>query len=223
MYLPPHFAEPRLEIMHALMRDYPLCTLITTNADGIAGALNANSIPMYLVAEQGEFGVLRGHVARANPVWQEHPSDADVLAIFQGPDSYISPSFYPSKQQHGKVVPTWNYATVHAAGKLRAIDDPVWLRALLEQLTNHHESRVASQWKIADAPDEFIAQTIQHIVGIEIVISKISGKWKISQNRSAADQAGVLEGLQAGTNAGKNADKNKAMLDLVAQHNHPSN
>ncbi|TDK68190.1 FMN-binding negative transcriptional regulator [Sapientia aquatica] len=219
MYLPRHFAEPRLDIMHALMRDHPLCTLITTNADGIAGMPNANAIPMYLIEDQGEFGVLRGHVARANPVWQEHPKELDVLAVFQGPDSYVSPSFYPSKQEHGKVVPTWNYATVHAWGKLHAIEDPIWLRALLDQLTERHESEVGSQWKITDAPNDYIAQMLNNIVGIEIVITKISGKWKVSQNRSAADQAGVLEGLRTANNA----DKNKAMVKLVVQRNAPKN
>jgi transcriptional regulator len=192
MYIPPLFNETRLDVLHGLIRAQPFATVVTLSSDGI----NANHIPLHLSAEQSSFGALRGHVARANPMWSDRVDDTDALAIFQGPHTYISPSFYPSKREHGKVVPTWNYAVVHARGPLSVIDDPAWLRSQLEALVSRHESASQAPWSIADAPPDFIERMMEAIVGFEIVISKLSGKWKMSQNQPAANRAGVVEGLR---------------------------
>ncbi|HEX4597767.1 MAG TPA: FMN-binding negative transcriptional regulator [Burkholderiaceae bacterium] len=192
MYIPAHFDETRLEVLHGLIRAQPFATVATLSSDGI----NANHIRLHLDADQGPLGTLRGHVARANPMWSDRVADTDALAIFQGPHTYISPTFYPTKREHGKVVPTWNYAVVHARGPLRVIDDPAWLRTQLEALVTRHEAASPAPWSIADAPPDFIDRMLQSIVGFEIVISKLSGKWKMSQNQPAANRAGVVEGLR---------------------------
>ena len=192
MYIPAHFDETRLEVLHGLMRAQPFATVVTLSSDGI----NANHIPLHLDAHQGSLGALRGHVARANPMWSDRIGDTDALAIFQGPHTYISPTFYPTKREHGKVVPTWNYAVVHARGPLRVIDDPAWLRTQLEALVSRHEASSPTPWSITDAPPDFIDRMLQSIVGFEIVISKLNGKWKMSQNQPAANRAGVVEGLR---------------------------
>lgn len=191
MYTPKHFEEPRPEVMHELMRARPLSTLITMTSSG----LNANHIPLHLIDTPAPFGTLRGHVARANPVWSDFKKDVEVLAIFHGPDSYITPSWYATKQETGKVVPTWNYAVVHAYGTLRVIDDAAWIRAQLEALTDHNEKNFTKPWAVADAPHEYTEKLITAIVGIEIVITRLSGKWKVSQNQPAQNQAGVIAGL----------------------------
>lgn len=192
MYIPQLFDETRLEVLHGLIRAQPFATVVTVSSDG----LNANHIPLILCADQHPFGALRGHVARANPMWSDRVDGTDALAIFQGPHTYISPSFYPTQREHGKVVPTWNYAVVHARGPLQVIDDAVWLRSLLEALVSRHEASSKTPWSIADAPDDFIDRMIESIVGFEIVISRLSGKWKMSQNQPAANRAGVVEGLR---------------------------
>lgn len=193
MYVPAHFDEPRIEVMHELMQARPLATLITLSPHGI----NANHIPLHLQREPGQFGSLRGHVARANPMWRDLVQNVEALAVFHGPDNYISPSWYPTKQEHGKVVPTWNYAVVHAYGPLRVIDDPAWLRALLEVLTAEQEASFTQPWAPSDAPPEFLEGMIRAIVGFEIVVTKLSGKWKLSQNQPPQNQAGVVGGLNA--------------------------
>ncbi|HWI11229.1 MAG TPA: FMN-binding negative transcriptional regulator [Burkholderiaceae bacterium] len=193
MYLPAHFEESRPELLHALLRRHPLGLLVTQDA---AGTLGADSVPFILDADPaGGPGILRAHVARANPVWREARGDVDALVVFQGPQAYISPAFYPSKAEHGKVVPTWNYVTVQARGRLRAIDDADWLRAFVTRLTERHETPRAQPWAVSDAPAEYIATMLHAIVGIEIVLTALTGKWKVSQNRSAADRAGVARGL----------------------------
>lgn len=192
MYVPSHFEETRLEVLHALMRAQPLATVVTLSAAG----LNANHIPVHLAADQGPFGALRGHVARSNPFWSDRVQDVEALAIFHGAESYISPSWYPTKREHGKVVPTWNYAVVHAYGPLRVIDDPGWLRTQLEALVSRHEAQSAAPWSIADAPPDFIKRMIESIVGFEIVISRLTGKWKVSQNQPAINRASVIEALR---------------------------
>lgn len=192
MYLPGHFSESRLDVLHALMRERPLATLVTVSAAG----LDANHIPLHLSPEPAPFGTLRGHVARANPVWRELAPDAEALAIFHGPEAYITPSWYPAKVEHGKVVPTWNYAVVHAHGAIRVVDDAGWLRAHLEALTAANEASRAEPWQVADAPREFTDRLIGGIVGIEIVIARIEGKWKVSQNQTEANRAGVVAGLR---------------------------
>jgi transcriptional regulator len=193
MYLPPHFAESRPEVLRDFIASHPLGLLVTQNR---AGGIDANSVPFFLdVADDGTPGVLRAHVARANPLWKEARGDLDALVVFQGPHGYVSPSWYPSKAEHGKVVPTWNYVMVQARGRLRAIDDKAWLRAFVTRLTDRHEGGRAAPWAVTDAPADFIEATLGAIVGIEIALSSLVGKWKVSQNRAAADRAGVVDGL----------------------------
>lgn len=193
MYIPAHFEEKRLGVLHALMRARPLATFVTQSASG----LDANPIPLHLSAEEGEFGTLRGHIARANPLWQELVSGAEALAIFHGAESYVSPSWYPSKAEHGRAVPTWNYVTVQTHGVPRVIEDRAWLRAQLGVITAASEAHFAAPWQIADAPQDFIERMMVAIVGVEIVITRLSGKWKVSQNQPAANRAGVAAGLRA--------------------------
>lgn len=208
MYLPSHFAQTDREVLHRLMQEHSLSTLVTMTASG----LDANHIPLLLTPGEGEYGVLRGHVARANPIWKEYQSATDVMAIFQGADAYISPSWYPSKHEHGKAVPTWNYAVVHASGPLRIIDDAVWLREQLTLLTSRHESALPQPWSIEDAPADYIDKMLSAVVGIEITITKLVGKWKVSQNQPASNRVGVIEGLHARGQADTDA-----MALLVAQ------
>jgi len=187
MYLPKHFAVNDLPTLHTLMREHPLATLVTQDADG----LNANHIPLQLDATAGEYGCLRGHVARANPL-ATAALDSEVLVIFQGPHSYISPSNYATKAEHGKVVPTWNYTAVHAYGRLRLIDDADWLLTQLTALTAEHEGRPAKPWAVSDAPADYIAKMLAAIVGFEISITRLVGKWKVSQNQPAVNQASLI-------------------------------
>jgi transcriptional regulator len=195
MYLPSHFAETRVEVLHALMREQPFATLVAHGDDG----LSANHLPLHLAAGIGPHGALQGHVARANPLWRQ-TVDSEVLAIFHGPQAYVTPSWYATKRADGKAVPTWNYVVVHARGQLRVIDDPVWLREQLETLVAQHEAGFAEPWQISDAPPDYIDKMLGAIVGIEITISELSGKWKISQNQPESNRAGVVAGLrQQGT------------------------
>lgn len=206
MYVPSHFEESRIEVLHELVRERPLATLVTLTSAGI----EANHIPLHLSAEAGRFGTLRGHVARANPFWRDIAANVEALAIFRGPDSYISPSWYATKREHGKVVPTWNYAVVHAWGELRIIDDPAWVMGQLQALTGQQEASFAEPWAVADAPREFTGKLIESIVGIEIVISRLTGKWKVSQNQPAGNQAGVVRGLRE-----RGSSSAAEMADLV--------
>lgn len=197
MYLPASFKETRTEILHGLIRRHPLAVLVTLGDDGLV----ANHIPLEIDPAAGEHGTLRGHVARANPMWKSHRPEIAALAVFQGADAYITPSYYATKAETGEVVPTWNYAAVHARGPLRAIDDPAWLRSFVEQLTARHEAdreaaTGAAPWQVSDAPEPYLERMIKAIVGIEIPIARIEGKWKVSQNRPAADRAGVAAGLR---------------------------
>lgn len=200
MYLPPHFEESRPAVLHALLREHPLGLLVTLDA---AGAPLANAIPFLLDADRGPLGTLVGHVARANPVWQS--AGQQVLVVFQGPDGYVSPNGYAAKREHGKVVPTWNYAMVQARGALLALDDAAAARAVVQRLTTTHEAGQPSPWAVADAPEDYIASMLKAIVCIEIPLQSLVGKYKLSQNRSAADQAGVVAALRAGGSAGDQA------------------
>ena len=191
MYLPGHFAETRVEVLHRVIRQRPLATMVTLESTG----LNANHIPFELAPEPAPLGTLFGHVARANPVWHDFSHEIDTLVIFHGPSTYVSPSFYPTKQTTGEVVPTFNYVVVHAYGRLRIIDDPVWLRRLVSRLTERFEAARSDPWKVTDAPDAFIEKQLHAIVGIEMTISKLLGKWKASQNRPEVDREGVVKGL----------------------------
>jgi transcriptional regulator len=206
MYLPKHFEETRVDVLHGLIRAHPLAALVTLTA----GGLDANHIPFEIDPDPAPFGTLRGHVARANSMWRDFSPGVDALVIFQGPGTYVSPSWYPSKQDGGKVVPTWNYAVVHAYGPLRVIDDARWLRGFVEQLTNRHEASLAAPWKVTDAPADYIEKMVTAIVGIEVPVARLAGKWKVSQNRPAHDRDGVVEGLrQQGT------EVSRAMAELV--------
>jgi transcriptional regulator len=207
MYQPPHFREERLEVQHALIRTQSLGLLVTAGP----GGLQANSVPFLIDAGGSERGTLRAHVARANPQWRELAAVAECLVVFQGPHQYISPSLYPTKLEHGKVVPTWNYITVHAWGRPRVIDDAAWLRRQVEDLTLHNEAARKVPWQVSDAPEPFVAAQLKGIIGIEIPVERIEGKWKVSQNRPAVDQAGVVAGLRGGGNGAE------IMASLVAE------
>lgn len=193
MYIPQHYEESDRAVLHALIRAHPLGAWATLGD----GELVVNHVPFLLDPSQGEFGVLVGHVARANSAWQSFSNTVPSVVLFQGPESYITPSWYPSKHAHGRAVPTWNYAVVHAHGFPRAIEDKGWLRHHLDELTHVHEARQALPWKVSDAPADYVDRMIEHIVGIEIPITKLVGKWKMSQNRSEADRRGVVAGLLA--------------------------
>jgi transcriptional regulator len=192
MYQPPAFREDRSEVQHALIRKHPLGLLITA---GPAGLL-ANLFPFLLDADGTEKGTLRLHMARANPQWHELEAVEECLVVFQGPQDYVTPSWYATKRETGKVVPTWNYATVHVWGRPRVMKDDAWLRKQIEDLTASREAQRTEPWQVGDAPEDFVAMQMRAIVGIEIPILKIEGKWKMSQNRPEADRAGVIAGFR---------------------------
>ena len=191
MYLPPHFNIEDLTRQHDLIQAAPLGLVISHGPQG----LTANPIPFVLDRDKGPSGTLRGHMARSNTQWAEFLNSPQALIVFSGIDHYISPSYYPTKQETGKVVPTWNYIQVHVYGQVEIHQDADWLRAQIGALTHQHEQPRAKPWAVEDAPDTFIAQQMRAIVGIEIRIDRIEGKWKLSQNRTAADQQGVHDGL----------------------------
>jgi transcriptional regulator len=193
MYIPKPFEETRIDLVHELIRAQPLATLVTFGA----GELNANHIPLHLSPGQGAFGSLQGHVARANPIWKELASEVEALAIFHGPQSYISPSWYATKQESGKVVPTWNYTVVHAYGELKIIEDTDWIRRQMEALTRQSETAVRQAWQVSDAPQDYIEKMIGAVVGIEIVITRLHGKRKASQNQPQVNRQSAIAGLQA--------------------------
>lgn len=191
MYLPKHFAETDVGVMHDLMRAFPLATLVSHGPDG----LSANHIPLQLDTTAGPNGTLRGHIARANPL-AKAAVDGEILVIFRGPEIYISPANYATKAEHGKVVPTWNYTAVHAYGRLRLIDDPAWIFAQISALTATHESRLPQPWAVSDAPADYIDKMLGAIVGIEITIERLIGKWKVSQNQPAVNQESLIAALE---------------------------
>lgn len=191
MYLPTHFSEQRIAVLHDTIKTNPLGTLISLQESG----LQADHIPFTIVPGPGPHGTLHGHVARANPLCQEIDDNQEALIVFNGPQAYVSPSWYPSKNIHGKVVPTWNYVVVHAYGQLSLIHDTDWLLAHVTAMTAQQEARLQQPWQVSDIPDGFIDKMLTGIVGIEIVLTRLEGKWKLSQNRSAEDRAGVVAGL----------------------------
>ncbi len=193
MYLPAHFAESRPEVLRKLVRERPLGLLVTRgDDDGVV----ADDIPFVLdVEDDTGLGVLRAHVARANPLWRTARTDVESLVVFQGPQGYVSPAWYPGKAEHGKVVPTWNYVVVQARGTLRPIDDREWLRAFVDRLTTRHEGTRPVPWAMSDAPADYIETMLGAIVGIELVVTSLVGKWKMSQNRPMADRQGVADGI----------------------------
>jgi transcriptional regulator len=206
MYQPPHFREERLEVQHALIRAHPLGMLVTVGSAGLV----ANPLPFVLDAAASPSGTLKVHLSRANSQWSDFDPAQEALVIFQGADAYISPSWYETKRQTGKVVPTWNYAVVQAYGRMRVIDDPEWLLRQIGELTATHEAARPEPWSVEDAPAPFIAAQLKGIVGIEIEISRIEGKWKASQNRPEADRQGVAAGLREGS-----GDASRQMAELV--------
>jgi transcriptional regulator len=201
MYQPTHFVQHDGAVMAALMADHPLAQLVYRHD---TGELAADPVPLlWLPDADGCTGLLQGHVARANPLWRQ-ADQSKVLAIFQGPQHYISPAWYASKAAHGKVVPTWNYTLVQAHGELRAVEDPVWLLDLLHRLTHRHEDPRPQPWQVDDAPAQYLDSMMKAIVGIEIQVERLEGKWKVSQNRPATDRQGVVQGLiQEGGAAGE--------------------
>jgi transcriptional regulator len=197
MYRPPHFDETRIDVLHETIRAHPLGLLIRTGPEG----LTADSIPFMVAKGPEPFGRLQAHVARANPLWKELADGDEVLVVFQGAQHYISPGWYATKQETGKVVPTWNYVMVQAHGRMTIRDDTDFIAAQIRALTEKHESAREKPWAVDDAPEAFVAQQMRAIVGIEIEIMRLIGKWKISQNRNLADRAGVVSGLAGETDA----------------------
>jgi transcriptional regulator len=208
MYQPPHFREDRLAVQHDLIRAHPLGMLVTLGGAGLV----ANPIPFVLDAAASPNGTLRAHLARANGQWRDHDPAHEALVIFQGVETYITPSLYASKRETGKVVPTWNYVVVQAYGTLVIKDDPEWLRGQVAAMTDLKETPLPRPWSIADAPPAFVEAQLKGIVGIEIAISRIEGKWKVTQNRPEGDRRSVAEGLR-----GSEADEDRRMADLVTE------
>lgn len=209
MYQPKHFVQTDAQAIATLLQAHPLATLVHHDTQG---GLVADAIPLLWQPDaSGTGGTLSGHVARANPLWQQ-ADGGEVLAVFQGPQAYVSPGWYPSKAQHGKAVPTWNYCVVQAHGRLRAVQDEAWLRTLLGRLTTQHEATQARPWAMADAPADYIAAMLRAVVGIEVAVKRLDAKWKVSQNREEADRQGVAAALQALGN-----DQAAAMATLVGQ------
>ena len=200
MYVPPAFHEDDLAALHGTMQDARLANLITATAEGLV----ATPLPLFLAPEEGPHGTLYGHLARANPQWKLRPT-GDAMALFTGPDAYVSPSWYASKREHGKVVPTWNYVAVHAYGPAEFFEDPDRLLGVVTRLTNLHERSRAEPWAVTDAPAAFIRAQLKGIVGLRLPIARLEGKRKMSQNRSAVDRAGVAAGLAVSDRASERA------------------
>lgn len=192
MFQPPIFREERTEVMQALMRDHPLASIVSS----ATGTLTADHVPLVLHADEGERGILRGHIAAGNPLFRMTDGPIEVLAIFQGPQAYVTPSWYASKTEHGKVVPTWNYVVVHARGTLRFIRETDWLLGHLHELTRRHKADRPTPWAVSDAPPDFVARQLRGLAGFEIAIAELEGTWKVSQNKNAADRKGVETGLR---------------------------
>jgi transcriptional regulator len=201
MYTPSYFKETRSEALHGLIRDFPFATVVIHSDAGLV----ANHLPFELVGD----ALLHGHVARGNEL--RHADGAEVLLIFRGPDGYVSPNWYPSKHETGREVPTWNYAVVHVHGRLRVVEDTAWLRTLLERLTDRHEAGLPAPWKVSDAPEDHIEKSLHGIVGLEVAIERIEGKFKLSQNHPEANRLGVIAGLRQ-----RAGDGDAALADLMA-------
>lgn len=208
MYQPPHFREDDLAVQHALIRAHPLGLLITAASGEPAASEgpNANLLPFHLEPTLSEKGTLQVHMSKANGQWREIEAGAPVLVVFQGAETYVTPSWYAAKQETGKVVPTWNYAVVQVRGAARVIDDAGWLRTQIGALTRDHETVRPAPWAVEDAPEDFVQAQIKGIVGVEIEITAIDGKWKASQNRPATDMERVADGLDDSAEVHANAD-----------------
>ncbi|HEY2685071.1 MAG TPA: FMN-binding negative transcriptional regulator [Steroidobacteraceae bacterium] len=193
MYIPEKFREERTEVLHGLMRAHPLATLVAMGESGII----ANHVPLEINPEPAPFGTLRGHIARANPLWKQYRPGSEVLAVFHGPQRYISPNLYATKRETGEVVPTWNYAVVHARGVMNFKEQAGWLRQLVTRLTDSQEAVQSAPWKVTDAPEAFTQSMLDIIVGFELSIASLMGKFKLSQNRTDPDRRGVLGSLES--------------------------
>jgi len=204
MYVPSHFAETRVEVLHEALRSCGLFTLVTR--DG--GGLDASHLPMLLEAPPGGPARLVGHLARANGQWRSAPGGSPALAVALGPDAYVTPAWYPTKRETGRVVPTWNYVALHAHGEVRFFEDRDRLLDVVERLTARHEQGRPHPWKVSDAPPDHVEAMLRGIVGVELTITRLEGKWKASQNRGAEDRQGVVEGLRA--------EGHGAMAEVVA-------
>lgn len=204
MYQPDHHREDRTDIQHALIKAHPFGLLISYGAEGLL----ANGLPFLLHRDDGPLGRLQAHIARANPQWRGLDGQ-EVLVVFQGPQAYVSPSHYATKADSGKVVPTWNYIMVQARGTARVTADSVWLDDQVATLTDRHEGGRPAPWQVSDAPRPYIEAQLRGIVGLEVQITRLEGKWKVSQNRAEADRRGVAEGL---------ADSNPQMAAWVRHH-----
>lgn len=206
MYIPAPFREDREERLSELMREHPLAIVVTLGGSGLI----ASHLPLIYEPLPDSPGILHGHIARANVQWQDFQTEVDALAIFQGPQSYISPSWYATKQRSGRVVPTWNYAVVHAYGSVEIYTEAARLRKHLGLLVAEHEKSFSPPWSLNDAPAEFVDELLNSIVGIDIRITRLEGKWKVSQNRPAEDRNGVIEGLTSKCDA-----ESRAVAELV--------
>jgi len=191
MYIPKMYEESRVPVLHELIETYPFASLITKGASG----LFASHIPMVLEKDGASLGRLKCHVSRSNAQWRDFSPEVEALAIFSGTHHYISPTWYRETQETGKVVPTWNYVVVHAHGKLQAIQDRDWLMAHVNNLTNIHEAASPAPWHVSDAPADYIETMVKGIVGLELSIQRLEGKWKVSQNRNERDRDGILKAL----------------------------
>lgn len=201
LYNPPHFRETDRALLHDHIARVAFATLVTVGPDGPI----VSHLPMYLDPAGGGEGALVGHVARANPQWKQSDLSKVAIAIFQGVNAYVSPAWYPGKKEHGKVVPTWNYTTVHVRGRLSVAEDPETVLGIVERLTTIHEASMPAPWKVGDAPDEFVRAQLKGIVGVRIAIEAIEGKRKLSQNRSVEDRAAVVDGLATRPDTGSQA------------------
>ncbi len=208
MYAPAHFREERLPVLHEAIGQARLCSLVTLGSEG----LDASHIPVLLAAEEGPNGTLYGHLARGNAQWKQADKSVQALAIFMGPDAYVSPSWYAEKARNGKVVPTWNYVTVHAHGTIEFFEDKDRLLDLVTRLTDRHEGKRAEPWAVSDAPADYIQAHLKGIVGFRLPIARLEGKWKMSQNRNAEDRQGVVDGL-----VGEGGPSEAAVASLMAR------
>ena len=192
MYVPPHFVEDDKAALHQAIGETRLATLVTLGSEG----MEASHMPILLDAGEGPYGAIRGHLARANPQWRRASAETPALVMFLGPDAYVSPNWYATKRETGKVVPTWNYLAIHAYGRVEFFEDAERLRAIVTSLTQRHEGRREKPWAVSDAPEDYIQAQLRGIIGFRLPIDRLEGKWKLSQNRPEADRRGVNEGLE---------------------------
>lgn len=213
MYIPAAFRQHDIAALHEQMRASRLPLLISHGSQGLL----ASHLPLLLDPDEGRFGTLYGHFARANPQWRDLAEGGSTLVVFQGPDAYVSPSWYASKAEHGKVVPTWNYVSVQASGCAEVFDDAQRLLRLVTRLSDLHEAGRSQPWSVSDAPAAYIDSQLKGIVGFALTIERLEGKWKLGQNRSQADQSGAFAGLAASENS-----RDRELAALMTQGKEPA-